>query len=261
MIYIHNINPVFLSIGSLKIYYYSFAYVFGMIFIPWYLNKMYFFDKKLADSFSIYIAIGVILGGRIFYVIFYDLFYYLLNASEIFKIWNGGMSFHGGFIGYILSCWIFSKKFNKSFLRIIDYSAISAALCLGIGRVMNFINGELYGRFTNGKWGVIFPNCSHQRPRHPSQLYEAFCEGFILYFILYSLSKKTKILQRPGLIGFSFVIGYGFFRFLIEFFREPDYQIGFVIRYFTMGQILCLLMIISGSIGYFILNKKNKLLS
>jgi phosphatidylglycerol:prolipoprotein diacylglycerol transferase len=194
--------------------------------------------------------IGIIIGGRLGYVIFYNPDYYLNNLLEIFKLWNGGMSFHGGFIGVVIAV-IYSSKISKTAILILaDLIAIVAPIGIFFGRLANFINGELYGRITNHSFGMIFPNAGNS-PRHPSQLYEAFFEGFLLFIILLLFIKFTNILNKKGLITALFLSCYGSFRFMIEFFREPDANIGLLYFNFSMGQLLSLPMIIVGL--YFII--------
>jgi phosphatidylglycerol:prolipoprotein diacylglycerol transferase len=194
--------------------------------------------------------IGIIIGGRLGYVIFYNPDYYLNNLLEIFKLWNGGMSFHGGFIGVVFAV-IYSSKISKTAILILaDLIAIAAPIGIFFGRLANFINGELYGRITNHSFGMIFPNAGNS-PRHPSQLYEAFFEGFLLFIIMLLFIKFTNILNKKGLITALFLSCYGSFRFMIEFFREPDANIGLLYFNFSMGQLLSLPMIIVGL--YFII--------
>ena len=194
--------------------------------------------------------IGIIIGGRLGYVIFYNPDYYLNNLLEIFKLWNGGMSFHGGFIGVVFAV-IYSSKISKTAILILaDLIAIAAPIGIFFGRLANFINGELYGRITNHSFGMIFPNAGNS-PRHPSQLYEAFFEGFLLFIIMVLFIKFTNILNKKGLITALFLSCYGSFRFMIEFFREPDANIGLLYFNFSMGQLLSLPMIIVGL--YFII--------
>jgi len=246
MIYIHNINPILISLGWIHIYYYSFAYILGLFLIPYYVNKIYLKDKLLAESFSNYIAFSTIICGRVGYVLFYNFQYYLKNPLLALKIWEGGMSFHGGLIGFSIGVYLFCKKYNQNFLSIVDKSTIPATLCLFIGRIMNFINGELYGNATNGKWGVVFPSDILQIPRHPSQLYEAFAEGLLLFVILFFINKKTYFANKSGVLSGIFIFLYGLFRFFIEFFRKPDEQIGYFFMYITLGQIFCIIMMIFG---------------
>ena len=190
-----------------------------------------------------YIIIGIILGGRIGYTLFYNFNYYISHPLNIIKIWEGGMSFHGGLIGSIITLIIWCKKNKESFFQVSDIICMAAPIGLFLGRIANFINGELYGRITTSTIGIIFPN-TNGIPRHPSQIYEALTEGLILFTILYFIRKLKFIKNRYGIISFSFIGLYGIARIIIEFFREPDAQLGFLTFGLTMGQILTLPMII-----------------
>jgi phosphatidylglycerol---prolipoprotein diacylglyceryl transferase len=194
------------------------------------------------DSLFVYLILGLVLGARLGYVVFYDLPVYIKNPIEIFSVWHGGMSFHGGLIGSIIAGMIFTRKYKKDFWELSDLVIVAAPIGLGLGRLGNFINGELYGRVTAMPWGMVFPG-GGPLPRHPSQIYELLLEGVVLFLVLWSLSSKGL---RPGMVTASFIICYGLFRFIAEFFREPDKQIGFILGYFTMGQLLSALMIVFG---------------
>jgi len=189
-----------------------------------------------------YIIIGVMVGGRIGYVVFYDLRGYLQNPLDILKIWQGGMSFHGGLVGVILATWYITRKKGWDFWEISDLICAAVPVGLGLGRIGNFINGELYGRPTTLPWGVIFPE-GGEMPRHPSQIYEALLEGLVLYLILRWLFKQR---YQPGTVVWGLIGFYGLFRFLIEFVREPDAQIGYDLGPFTRGQLLTLPMLVIG---------------
>lgn len=245
------LDPVLFKIGSLEIRWYSLAYIFGIIFawviIKYFNNKNKIFDaKKMSDDFFTYAVFSIIIGGRLGYVLFYNFSFYLKNPVEIFKIWQGGMSFHGGLIGAIIGAYFLCKKYKVNFFEFCDLLSVSAPIGLFLGRIANFINLELYGRTTTSKIGVIFPNAG-DLPRHPSQLYEAFLEGFVLFLILFFTAKKIDIKKHTSLLSGIFLIGYGFSRFIVEFFREPDWQIGYILKYFTMGQILTIPIILLGS--------------
>ncbi|MEJ5300019.1 MAG: prolipoprotein diacylglyceryl transferase [Thermodesulforhabdaceae bacterium] len=245
-----QINPEILRIGPFSIRWYGLMYLLG--FLAAYLLiprqeralKLGLKGETLQDLIF-WLALGVIVGGRLGYVLFYqygDLGFYLKNPLEIIAIWHGGMSFHGGFIGSVLAgCW-FSRRRGISFLELSDSVVPVVPIGLGLGRIGNFINGELFGRPTNVPWAMIFPY-GGSVPRHPSQLYEAFGEGLVLFTFLWILQKRNP---KPGVVTASFIAGYGIIRFILEFFREPDPQIGFVLGVFTMGQILCAAMIIVG---------------
>ena len=237
--FINNFDPVAFQIFSFEIRWYSLAYIFGIIFGWLYCKKNLIKDKKLLNLFDdliTYLIIGIILGGRLGYVIFYNLEYYLNNFFEILMIWNGGMSFHGGLIGVILATVLFSKKHKINSYIFLDLIALVAPIGLFLGRIANFINSELYGRETDVFWSVKFVAIDNIS-RHPSQIYEAIFEGLILFFLLNHFAKKDSF-KNPGLISSMFLIFYSFFRFILEFFRAPDYQIGYLIYQLTLGQFI-----------------------
>ena len=237
--FINNFDPVAFQIYSFEIRWYSLAYIFGIIFGWLYCKKNLIKDKKLLNLFDdliTYLIIGIILGGRLGYIIFYNLEYYLDNFFEILMIWNGGMSFHGGLIGVILATAIFSKKHKINSYIFLDLIALVAPIGLFLGRIANFINSELYGRETDVFWSVKFVAIDNIS-RHPSQIYEAIFEGLILFFLLNHFAKKDGF-KNPGLISSMFLIFYSFFRFILEFFRAPDYQIGYLIYQLTLGQFI-----------------------
>ena len=250
--YIHDLNPILINFGFFEIRWYSIAYIFGIL-IGWWLakkiiffkieNKIIIFDLKLFDDLISYIIISIILGGRIGYVIFYNFSYYLNNPIDIFKIWEGGMSFHGALIGIIVGTYFFSKKIKINTYFFLDIIACVAPVGIFFGRIANFINGELYGKPGSFTWSVVFPKID-MIPRHPSQLYEAFLEGIILFSILITLIFKKNI--RIGVCSGLFMILYGVFRILAEQFREPDKQIGYLFDLFSMGSILSLIMLLAG---------------
>lgn len=250
------IDPVFIQLGPLAIRWYSIAYIAGII-LGWllikYLNKKdkVFDEKKVSDDFFMYAIISIILGGRIGYVLFYNFGFYLHHPLDIFKIWEGGMSFHGGFTGVLIGTYLLCKKYKIDYLSFLDLLAVAAPIGLFFGRIANFINLELYGRVTTSKIGMIFPNAG-ELPRHPSQLYEATLEGLVLFAILFSLANFTSIRKYKGCLSGIFLVGYGISRFLVEFFREPDVQIGYFMNFFTLGQFLTAPLIIAGFglIGY-----------
>ena len=256
-----NINPIAIDFGLIKISWYALSYVAG-IFSSWYfilkiikLKNIKISNKIISDLIN-NCMIGIILGGRIGYVIFYNPEYYFENLIEIFKIWNGGMSFHGGLIGVILAV-IYSSRASKIPIIIFsDLISIVSPIGLFFGRIANFINGELFGRVTNHHFGMIFPN-GGKLPRHPSQLYEAFFEGLVLFFIMIFLMSKSKFFEIKGFLTSSFIFFYGIFRFFIEYFREPDDHIGLIYFNFSMGQILSLPMIVSGLYFMIIFYNKN----
>lgn len=245
-----RLDPVALSLGPLVIRWYSLAYIVGIVGGWWLLLRMVRrpqspMTARHVDDLVTWCTLGVILGGRLGYVIFYDPATYLADPAGIFRLWEGGMSFHGGMTGVILAIWFYARAKGLSALRILDYAAVVTPLGLMLGRVANFINGELWGRATGGNWGIIFPD-GGPLPRHPSQLYEAALEGLFLLILLNLLFWFTNARTRPGLLGGLFIAGYGVARFGIEFFREPDFQLGVLSHGLTMGQTLSLPMIIFG---------------
>ena len=257
-----NINPVALDLGVIKIRWYALSYIAGIL-LSWFLilkiikiKKIDLNSKEISDLIS-NCMIGIIIGGRLGYVIFYNPEYYSNNLVEIFKIWNGGMSFHGGFVGVVFAVIYSSKLFKIPILTFADLIAIVAPVGLFFGRLANFINGELFGRTTNHSFGIIFPN-GGDLPRHPSQLYEAFFEGIVLFIILWVMMHLFDLLKKPGIITSLFIFLYGLFRFFIEFFREPDQHIGLLYFEFSMGQILSLPMILIGLYFSIIFYNKGK---
>ena len=245
-----NIDPVILQIGSspLKVTWYSLSYVAGIL-LSWLYIRMLNKNKisnKIIDDLITYIIIGIIVGGRLGYVLFYDLEYNIAHPGNIIRTWDGGMSFHGGLFGVIAASFIFCKLNKLKFFDIMDLLACATPIGLFFGRIANFINAELYGRITDVSWGVIFPGQIHAR--HASQLYESLTEGLLSFIILYLLATKTKIRDISGMISGIFLLLYALFRTLIENYREPDEQIGFVIYNITMGQLLSTPMLLSGII-------------
>jgi len=245
--FINNFDPVAIQILSVEIRWYSLAYIIGII-AGWVLSKKYFISsnsiKEKFDDFISYIIIGIIVGGRLGYVIFYNLDYYLNNLSDIFKIWQGGMSFHGGLIGVIIVSILFAKKNNQNPYDYLDIISLVAPIGIFFGRIANFINSELYGIETSLPWGVKFLKVDNLY-RHPSQIYEAFFEGAILFLILIILRNKGFI-KFPGFISGLFLILYSTFRFFLEFLRVPDEQLGYLFLNLTMGQIISFIFFIIG---------------
>ena len=250
--FINNLNPVALEIFSLKIHWYSLAYIFGIMFGWIYCKKKLIDDKKILDLFDgliNYLIIGIIVGGRVGYILIYNLDYYLANISEILMIWKGGMSFHGGLVGIVVSTFIFSKKNNVNAFIFLDLIAIVAPIGIFLGRISNFINSELYGKESDIFWSVKFLAVDEVY-RHPSQIYEAIFEGIVLFLILHYLYRK-KVFINPGVISSIFLILYSVFRIIIEFFREPDIQLGYLIFNLTMGQIVSIIFLIFGIYLFF----------
>ena len=250
--FINNLNPVALEIFSLKIHWYSLAYIFGIIFGWIYCKKKLIEDKKILDLFDgliNYLIIGIIVGGRAGYILIYNLDYYLENISEILMIWKGGMSFHGGLVGIVVSTFIYSKKNNVNAFIFLDLIALVAPIGIFLGRISNFINSELYGKESDIFWSVKFLAVD-EIYRHPSQIYEAIFEGIVLFLILNYLYRK-KVFINPGVISSIFLILYSVFRIIIEYFREPDIQLGYLIFNLTMGQIVSIIFLIFGIYLFF----------
>ena len=257
--FIHNFDPVAIQFFSLEIRWYSLAYIFGIIFAWIYCKKILInnqYYSKLFDDLISYIIIGIILGGRLGYVLFYNAKYYLNNLIEIPMIWLGGMSFHGGLIGVLFATVIFSNKHDVNKYIFLDLIAVSAPIGIFLGRISNFINSELYGRETDVFWSVVFTKVDNLS-RHPSQMYEAFLEGLILFIIMFLFTKKNYLL-RPGLISSLFLIFYSLFRFAVEFYRVPDEQIGFIFLNLTMGQIISLIFFCFGFYLFSLKKNENK---
>ena len=251
MIFIQpSIDPILISLGFLDIRWYSLSYIFTFIFGSILIKKL---NKKSLnnlsdiqiDKFFVWAVLGVIIGGRVGYVLFYQLQFFFQDPLYIFQIWKGGMSFHGGLIGMILAIYLFAKQNNLSFFYLSDLVSIVAPIGLFLGRISNFINTELYGRITDFPFAIIYPLIDNN-PRHPSQLYEAFFEGVVLFIILYLIFIKNSKKYSAGIISAYFLILYSIFRFLIEFLREPDLHLGLYLNYFSMGQILCIPIFFAG---------------
>ncbi|RPG59310.1 MAG: prolipoprotein diacylglyceryl transferase [Flavobacteriales bacterium TMED235] len=258
--FINNFDPVAFEILTFSIRWYSLSYISGII-LGWFLCKKVFIeDAKLSekfDNFITYLIIGIIIGGRLGYVFFYNFKYYKNNIIDIFKVWEGGMSFHGGLIGIILVSIFFAKQNRESSFLYMDLVALVAPIGIFFGRIANFINSELYGLPTSVPWAVIFIKIDNLS-RHPSQLYEAITEGIILFFILLHFRNKNY-LKKPGLISSIFLIFYSAFRFIIEFYRSPDEQLGYLFFNLTMGQIISVLFIIIGIVLFYSKNESKQL--
>ncbi len=237
-------------LGPFSLRWYSLAYI-GGILLGWALLRRMVREPYApmsipqVDDFITWATLGIIAGGRLGYVLFYNLHQYLAHPLDIFKLWDGGMSFHGGALGMAAAVVLYARANKLEWLRIIDYVACVAPIGQGLGRLANFINGELWGRPTGAAWGIIFPGAG-PLPRHPSQLYEAAGEGLLLLIVLSLLFWRTDARTRPGLLVGVATAGFGLVRFGIEFFREPDAQLGYLALHLTMGQLLCLPMVVVG---------------
>jgi phosphatidylglycerol---prolipoprotein diacylglyceryl transferase len=252
-----NIDPVILHVGPLAIHWYGVAYIVGILFAWWYgrslvTNPKLWTDGKLPmkpedlDDFLVWAAVGVVLGGRIGYVLFYDFARYMQNPLDIFAVWQGGMSFHGGFLGTTVAMILFARSRGIPVWTMFDVIAAGVPVGLGLVRLTNFINSELWGRPTDLPWGIEFPN-GGPFTRHPSQLYEAALEGLVLFFVLRILIHVFHKLERPGFVSGAFVAGYGCSRIFAEYFREPDVQLGYLYGgWLTMGMVLSVPMVLLG---------------
>jgi phosphatidylglycerol:prolipoprotein diacylglycerol transferase len=236
------IDPVIVQIGPFALRWYALAYVGGLL-LGWFLTKRlvtrpgWRITPEDVDDLLFYTTLGVILGGRLGYVLFYNLPVYLEHPAQILMVWEGGMSFHGGLIGVLVAMALFARSRKVPFLDVADAIAAVTPLGLLFGRIANFINGELYGRVTDLPFGVIFPHGGPE-PRHASQLYEAFLEGLVLLVVVQWLARRPRRPEERGLIGGTFLLGYGLARFVVEFAREPDAQLGYLLGGLTMGQLL-----------------------
>ena len=250
--FINNFDPVAFQILSFEIRWYSLAYIAGII-IGWLLCKKIFIKNSNVnekfDDYLTFLIIGIIIGGRLGYVIFYNFNFYVNNLLDILKIWEGGMSFHGGLIGIIIASILFARKNGQDYFLYLDQVSLVAPIGIFFGRLSNFINSELYGIPSEVPWAVTFIQIDNLS-RHPSQLYEAISEGIILFLILLYFRNKN-FLNKPGLISGLFLIFYSIFRFFIEFTREPDTHIGLLIFNMTLGQIISLLFFFTGIILFY----------
>jgi phosphatidylglycerol---prolipoprotein diacylglyceryl transferase len=248
------INPVLIHIGPLAVRWYALAYIVGIV-AGWFYARAIISSQRFwggpapftvidFDDFVIWITLGIILGGRTGYVLFYNLPYFASHPIQIFELWNGGMSFHGGVIGCIVATVAFALHRGISMLSLGDVTCAVAPIGLFLGRIANFINGELWGRPTDVPWAMVFPN-GGPIPRHPSQLYEAALEGLVLLVML-GMMVRSGALKRPGVVMGSFALGYGVARIICELFREPDAQLGFLWRGLTMGMLLCIPLMLAG---------------
>ncbi|MDA8090162.1 MAG: prolipoprotein diacylglyceryl transferase [Nitrospiraceae bacterium] len=243
-----HISPTIIRVGPLAVRWYGLMYILGFI-TSWFLFKYQVKKQKIkaltdqvVESFYFWLIVALVLGARLGYVLFYNLGYYVENPLRIFAVWQGGMSFHGGLLGIIIAGVLFCRKYKLDFWKMADLLAPTVPPALGFGRLGNFINGELYGRPSNVPWAMVFPQGGNV-PRHPSELYEFFCEGILFFIALWILKDRVK---RSGMMVAAFLILYGVIRFTLEFFRQPDPQLGFVAGPFTMGQLLSSAMVLAG---------------
>jgi phosphatidylglycerol:prolipoprotein diacylglycerol transferase len=250
MLYYPQINPIALQVGVLKIHWYGLMYITGF-FAAWGLGVLRarrphsIITTEQVSDLIFYAALGVVIGGRIGYMLFYDLPAFLAQPLSIFELWKGGMAFHGGLAGVLIAVWLYSKKIQQPFMALVDFTAPLVPIGLAMGRIGNFINGELWGRVTTAPWGMVFPN-GGPLPRHPSELYEFLLEGVTLFLILWFYSAKPR--PRMAVAGL-FALCYGIFRITAEFFRQPDPQLGFIaFGWLTQGQLLSVPLVIIGAI-------------
>jgi phosphatidylglycerol:prolipoprotein diacylglycerol transferase len=254
-----NIDPIALQIGPLAVRWYALAYVAGVLLGWWYAKTLARMNPKgpkaefYSDVLS-WVVFGVLLGGRVGYMLFYNAPYYLQHPLEILMIWKGGMSFHGGALGVIIACWFFCRLHKISYLAFMDLLVCVVPIGLFFGRLANFINGELFGRVSDAPWAVVFPHGGPE-PRHPSQLYEAGLEGLVLFIVLGLMARSMKIRKREGMISGTFLLGYALSRAFLEQFRQPDTQLGYLWFGLTMGQILCIPM---AAFGLWLILRSNK---
>ena len=251
-----NIDPVAFSIGPVDVRWYSLAYIAGLLFAIWYAKRLVS-NRSLwgkagpsatadqIDGLLIWVTLGVILGGRLGYVIFYNPAFFAANPVEILKLWTGGMSFHGGFLGVVIACWLYGRKHGIGLDQLLDLGAATVPVGLGLGRLANFVRGELYGRASDVPWAMVFPGAGPE-PRHPSQLYEFALEGAVLFMAVRIATHRFKVLARPGLASAVFATGYGLSRIAVEFAREPDAHIGYIAGWATLGMIYSLPLVATG---------------
>lgn len=263
----HNFDPVLIDLYFFELRWYSLAYIFGIL-IGWiYAKKIIKYLKtssnlsylkiKDFDDFIPYLVIGIILGGRLGYVLIYNFDFYIKNIHEILYVWNGGMSFHGGLVGIIIATVIFTSTRKIHTFVYLDIISCVAPIGLFLGRISNFINGELYGKATNLLWGVIFPNAG-TFARHPSQIYEAILEGIVLFILINFFALKKQLLLKAGYVSGLFLIFYSIARIIGENFREPDKHLGYFFNYFSMGVILSFITFLAGCFLIFLIKKNEQ---
>ncbi|MEM7428436.1 MAG: prolipoprotein diacylglyceryl transferase [Pseudomonadota bacterium] len=249
------IDPVAFAIGPVAIKWYGLAYVAGLLFAWWYARRLCAAPRlwtgaplqpNEVDDLVFWCALGVILGGRLGYVLFYKPLHYLSHPLEALAVWQGGMSFHGGFLGVVLAMYLYARRKDVSVLPLFDLAGAVVPIGLFFGRIANFINAELWGRVTDVSWGVIFPG-GGPLPRHPSQLYEAALEGAVLFGVIWWLTHSRLKFREMGFVAGAFAAGYGAARIVVEFFREPDAHLGYLLGPITMGMLLSLPMVLAGA--------------
>ena len=244
-----NIDPVIFSIGPFAVRWYALAYIAGLVFASWYMKRLVgnpalwggarpTMTRPQVDDFFVWSVLGVVVGGRLGYVLFYNPLHYLMNPLEIPQMWDGGMSFHGGFLGVVAACLLYGRRIGATLDRMLDLGAASVPVGLGLGRVANFINGELWGRASDAPWTFVFPGDPLQVPRHASQLYQAVLEGLVLFVLVRIATHRFTALKHPGRASGIFALWYGLSRIIVEFFREPDAHLGYFAGFITMGMIL-----------------------
>lgn len=255
-----QIDPFIFRVGHFGFSWYAFIYLLGFVigyFLIRYRYRQGYLQLERADDVGLlitYLFYGIVLGARVFYILFYNLEFYIQHPLEIPAIWHGGLSFHGGLVGGTLAAWLFCRKHHAKVLQIMDSAGMAVPIGLGLGRLANFINGELYGRHSDVPWAMVFPK-GGPMPRHPSQLYESILEGPILFLIMWLVSRRRP---KDGVVAAVGIMGYGVMRFIVEFFREPDPQLGKVLGPFSMGQLMCFAMVIVGGIFWWLIQRYGK---
>ncbi|MDQ0314228.1 prolipoprotein diacylglyceryl transferase [Amorphus orientalis] len=250
------IDPVLVEVGPFAVRWYALAYIAGILFAWWYMRRLVSTPRLWGpvprptptdiDDFVLWATIGIVAGGRIGFVLFYNFDYYLAHPAEALALWQGGMSFHGGFIGVVIAMILFARSRGIAIWTLFDLAGAATPIGLFFGRIANFINGELWGRPSDVPWAMVFPGAGPE-PRHPSQLYEAALEGLVLFLVLRVLTHAFGTLRRPGLTAGAFAAGYGIARIISEFFRMPDPQLGFLMGGLTMGMLLSVPMVLAGA--------------
>ena len=246
-----DFDPVIFSLGPFAVRWYGLAYIAGLVFASWYMKRLVAAPSLWGgtkpsmtvpqiDNFFLWSVLGVVLGGRIGYVLFYNPLHSLEDPLDIIRMWDGGMSFHGGFLGVVAACLLYGRRIGTGLDRMLDLGAASVPVGLGLGRLANFINGELWGRATDVPWAMVFPADDLHLPRHPSQLYEAVLEGLVLFILVRIATHRFTALKYPGRASGVFALWYGLSRIIVEFFREPDRQLGYFAGFITMGMMLSL---------------------